>query len=105
MNGGGDVDLEHHHIECVKTKRKRPPMYGVLLLNDDYTPMDFVVLILQHIFHKPMDEASGLMMQVHQRGSAVCGIYSRDVAETKADQVKAMAIAQSYPLQCVVKQM
>ena len=87
-----------------KTKTKRPPMYKVILLNDDYTPMDFVVSVLEQIFRKPHAEALELMLQVHQKGSAMVGIYTRDVAETKVDAVIEYARMNDYPLQCTLEQ-
>ena len=91
-------------IAPAKTKPKRPPFYKVVLLNDDYTPMDFVVTILESIFRKTHEEAIDVMMQVHQKGAGVCGIFTRDVAETKVDQVIEYARLNDYPLQCVVEQ-
>lgn len=86
-----------------KTQTKRPPFYKVMLLNDDYTPMEFVVQILEKIFRKPSEEAIQIMMQVHQHGSGVCGIFTRDVAETKVEQVVHVARANEHPLQCVME--
>jgi ATP-dependent Clp protease adaptor protein ClpS len=83
-----------------QTKTKRPPMYKVILLNDDYTPMDFVVMVLEQIFRKPHQEALNVMLQVHQKGAGLAGIYTRDVAETKVDQVIEYARINDYPLQC-----
>ena len=84
-------------------KPKRPPMYKVILLNDDYTPMDFVVLILESIFHKEHADALEIMLQIHNKGAAAVGIYTRDVAETKAGQVVEHARINEYPLQCTVE--
>lgn len=83
-----------------QTKTKRPPMYKVILLNDDYTPMDFVVMVLEQIFRKPHQEALNVMLEVHQKGAGLAGIYTRDVAETKVDQVIEYARINDYPLQC-----
>lgn len=103
QNGDAQSDGEVL-VAPAQTKPKRPPFYKVVLLNDDYTPMDFVVTILEMIFRKDHEEAVEIMMQVHQKGAGVCGIYTRDVAETKADQVIEYARINDYPLQCVVEQ-
>jgi ATP-dependent Clp protease adaptor protein ClpS len=84
-------------------KPKRPPMYKVVLLNDDYTPMDFVVMVLESVFHKEHQEALEIMLQVHNKGAAVVGIFTRDVAETKAGIVVEHARINEYPLQCTVE--
>jgi ATP-dependent Clp protease adaptor protein ClpS len=86
-----------------KVQIKRPSLYRVVLLNDDYTPMDFVVTVLETIFRKSHEEAVQLMMEIHQKGAAVCGVYTRDIAETKADQVVEVARMNEYPLQCVIE--
>lgn len=85
-------------------KTKRPPMYKVILLNDDYTPMDFVVMVLEQIFRIPHAQALNVMLQVHQKGAGLAGIYTRDVAETKVDQVIEYARINDYPLQCTLEQ-
>lgn len=83
----------------------RPPrMYRVLLLNDDFTPMDFVIEVLQRYFSKNREQATQLMLQVHNEGRAVCGVYSRDVAATKVEQVAAMAREHQHPLVCVMEE-
>jgi len=86
-----------------ETKVERPPFYKVVLLNDDFTPMDFVVTVLEHIFRKPHEEAIDIMLVVHNKGSASAGLYTRDVAETKVDQVIEYARINDYPLQCVIE--
>lgn len=86
-----------------KTKTKRPPMYKVILLNDDYTPMDFVVAVLEQVFRKPHQDALNVMLEVHQKGAGMAGIYTRDVAETKVDQVVEYARINDYPLQCTLE--
>ena len=82
---------------------KKPNMYQVVLLNDDYTPMDFVVWILQSIFHKPKQESVRLMMNVHEKGKGICGVFPYDVARTKVVQVKTLAEKHEHPLQCVME--
>lgn len=82
-----------------KEKVKRPPLYAVLLVNDDYTPMDFVIHVLQKFFEKSEEEASRLMLQVHEKGHAVCGIFTREIAETKAARVVQYAQEHQHPLQ------
>ncbi|MGE0755012.1 MAG: ATP-dependent Clp protease adapter ClpS [Alphaproteobacteria bacterium] len=86
-----------------KIKTKRPPYFKVVLLNDDYTPMDFVVFILKDIFRKKHEEAVEVMMEIHQKGAGVCGVYTRDVAETKAEAVITLSRRNEYPLQCSVE--
>lgn len=83
---------------------KQPPMYKVLLLNDDFTPMDFVVQILQFIFHKDREGATRIMLQIHTQGRGVCGIYTKDIAATKVEQVLHFAKAHQHPLQCVMEE-
>ena len=84
-------------------KPKRPPMYKVILMNDDYTPMDFVVTVLESVFNKDHNEALEIMLQVHNKGAGLCGIFTRDVAETKAGIVVEHARINEYPLQCTVE--
>lgn len=85
------------------SKPKRPPFFKVVLLNDDYTPMEFVVQVLKDIFRHAHEEAISLMLQVHHRGAATVGVYTRDVAETKAEMVINQARMLEYPLQCVLE--
>jgi ATP-dependent Clp protease adaptor protein ClpS len=82
---------------------KKPNMYRVVLLNDDYTPMEFVVWILQTVFHKPQAIATRLMLDVHQKGKGVCGVYPLDVAQSKLYQVKKLAEQNEHPLECVLE--
>jgi len=86
-----------------RAKSKKPNMYRVVLLNDDYTPMDFVVYVLQKFFNKNVAEANDIMMHVHRRGVGVCGIYSHEVAETKVTQVMDYARENEQPLQCTME--
>ncbi len=85
------------------TKPKKPALYKVVLVNDDYTPMEFVIHILQKIFAKTMEEATRIMLHIHRRGSGVCGIYPYQIAETKACQVIESARGQEHPLQCLIE--
>lgn len=101
---GADNELEGELLVAKpKTKPKRPPFYKVILLNDDYTPMDFVVLVLENIFHKAHEEANALMIAIHEKGQAVVECTTRDIAETKTDQVIQYARMNDYPLQCVME--
>ena len=86
-----------------RPQTKRPSMYKVLLLNDDYTPMDFVVAVLKKFFSKNTQEATDIMMHVHRRGVGVCGIFTYEVAETKVAQVMDFARANEQPLQCTME--
>lgn len=91
-------------VEQAKPKLKRPPLYRVLLLNDDYTPMEFVVDVLQTFFSMDRSRATQVMLQVHTKGSGICGVYSRDVAETKVEQVNDYAREHSHPLLCTMEE-
>jgi len=86
-----------------RNKTKKPNLYRVLLLNDDYTPMEFVVLVLQDVFNKPRDEAMTIMLHVHQKGVGECGVYPYEVAETKVTRVMDTARKNQHPLQCVME--
>ncbi len=86
-----------------RTKTKQPTPYRVLMLNDDYTPMEFVVLCLQRFFRMNMEEATRVMLHVHQKGVGVCGVFSYEVAETKVGQVMDFARANQHPLQCTLE--
>lgn len=86
-----------------KAKTKKPSMYKVLMLNDDYTPMEFVVHVLERFFHKNRDEATRIMLHVHQRGVGICGVYTYEVAETKVTQVMDFARRHQHPLQCTLE--
>ncbi|MUG90833.1 ATP-dependent Clp protease adapter ClpS [Bombella sp. ESL0385] len=86
-----------------KTELTYPSMYKVLLLNDDYTPMDFVIFILERYFAKSPDEARHIMLEVHNRGSGVCGIFTYEIAETKIGQVMDLAQQNQHPLQCTLE--
>jgi len=83
---------------------KQPPMYRVLLHNDDYTTMEFVVEVLMYVFNKSPDSAAKIMMNVHRKGVGVCGVYSHEIAETKVDTVHDLARENGYPLRCSMEQ-
>ena len=85
------------------TRTKKPSLYRVLLLNDDYTPMEFVVYVLERFFNKTREEATTIMLHVHQNGVGVCGIFTYEVAETKVAQVLDLARRQEHPLQCTME--
>ena len=86
-----------------KPVTKKPSMYKVILLNDDYTPMEFVVYVLQKIFNKNQEEATQIMLHVHQKGIGVCGVYTYEVAEVKSKTVVDFAKKNQHPLQCTVE--
>ena len=86
-----------------KPKTKKPSLYKVLLLNDDYTPMEFVVHVLERFFGKTQDEATNIMLHVHQKGVGVCGVYTYEVAETKVTQVMDFSRSHHHPLQCTME--
>ena len=90
-------------ITRTKTQTQRPSMYRVLLLNDDYTPMDFVIAVLCTYFHKNIDDAQRIMWQVHNNGVGECGVYTYEVADTKVTQVMDHARKHQHPLQCVME--
>ncbi|WAC26694.1 ATP-dependent Clp protease adapter ClpS [Ancylobacter sp. SL191] len=90
-------------ITRTKPQVKRPSLYRVLLLNDDYTPMEFVVHVLEHFFTKNREEATQIMLHVHQHGVGECGVYTYEVAETKVTQVMDFARKHQHPLQCVME--
>jgi ATP-dependent Clp protease adaptor protein ClpS len=87
-----------------KSRTKPPPMYKVLLLNDDFTPMDFVVVVLEKFFGLSREQSTQVMLKVHREGKGVCGVYPRDVAATKVEQVGAFARRHQHPLACVMEE-
>ena len=102
-----DPDKEQGHgltVEAVRPELARPPMYRVLLLNDDFTPMEFVVEVLQVFFGMNREKATQVMLHVHTRGKGVCGVFTREVAETKVVQVNEYARQQQHPLLCTMEQ-
>jgi ATP-dependent Clp protease adaptor protein ClpS len=86
-----------------RPKTRKPAMYKVLMLNDDYTPMEFVVHVLERFFQKTRDEATRIMLHVHRRGVGVCGVFTYEVAETKVTQVMDLARQNQHPLQCTIE--
>ena len=98
-----DDDAQIGVATKTRTKPKKPSQYKVLLLNDDYTPMEFVVIVLKRFFKMDMDEATRVMLHVHQRGVGVCGIFPYEVAETKVNQVMDFARQNQHPLQCTLE--
>jgi len=98
-----DDDAQIGVATKTRAKPKKPSQYKVLLLNDDYTPMEFVVIVLKRFFRMDMEEATRVMLHVHQRGVGVCGIFPYEVAETKVNQVMDFAKANQHPLQCTLE--
>lgn len=101
--GAGDDDTQVGVSVETRARPKRPSMYRVLMLNDDYTPMEFVVHVLEKVFNKSREEATEIMLQVHHRGVGICGIFTFEVAETKAGQVMDLARRNQHPLQCTIE--
>jgi len=103
QNSNIDNDLQRGVILEAKPKTKKPSMYNVLLLNDDYTPMEFVVLVLEKIFNKKQEEATQIMLHVHRNGVGVCGTYTFEVAESKCKAIIDFAKKNEHPLQCTME--
>ncbi|MEO5766382.1 MAG: ATP-dependent Clp protease adapter ClpS [Casimicrobiaceae bacterium] len=91
-------------LEAERTRVKPPPLFKVILLNDDYTPMDFVVVVLQTVFTMSREKATLVMLQVHREGMGVCGTFTREVAGAKVDQVHELARKHQHPLQCTMEE-
>lgn len=91
-------------VEESKPKLKRPPLYRVILINDDYTPMEFVVEVLQTVFGMERTKATRVMLEVHTKGKGVCGVYTYEIAETKVAQVTNIARRQQHPLLCTMEE-
>ena len=100
---GGEDDDTGVLVELSKPELKRPPMYKVILMNDDFTPMEFVIHILENFFSMPQEKATQVMLRVHTEGSAVVGIYPKDIAETKSEEVNAYSQENSHPLLSVIE--
>ena len=106
QEGSGQSDREregHLALAPEKPQLKRPSMYRVVMLNDDYTPMDFVVEVLMKFFNMSEEKATQVMLTVHTQGKAVCGVYTRDIAETKAAQVNQYSSECEHPLLCEIE--
>ena len=101
--GRYNPDLEEQQLSDVREELTEPPMYKVLLLNDDYTTMDFVVDVLKYVFYKSTEEATRIMLNVHNNGVGVCGVYPYEVAETKVNTVDALAREHGFPLKCTME--
>jgi ATP-dependent Clp protease adaptor protein ClpS len=98
INATDDIKLSQK-----KAKTKLPSMYKVIILNDDFTPMEFVVNTIQRFFNKSVDEATRIMLKIHTEGLGVCGIFPQDIAETKMNQVLNYAKEHQHPLQCIIE--
>jgi ATP-dependent Clp protease adaptor protein ClpS len=101
-------DLDHEDdgsvvAEQSRPKVKKPPMYKVILLNDDYTPMEFVVYVLEHFFRMDRGKATKVMLDVHTQGSGICGVFTRDMAETKVALVNDFSRKNEHPLKCTME--
>ncbi|MEE8388323.1 MAG: ATP-dependent Clp protease adapter ClpS [Acidiferrobacterales bacterium] len=90
-------------VQEARPKLAKPPLFKVMLLNDDYTPMEFVVVVLEKYFRMDREGATRVMLQVHQKGLGVCGVFSRDIAETKVQQVTDFSQENEHPLQCTME--
>ena len=100
------ADINHSEnlkLKPSKIKPKLPSMYKVIILNDDYTPMEFVVHVVQTVFNKTHDEATRLMLKIHTEGMGVCGMYPLEIAETKMNRVLNFAKEEQHPLQCIIE--
>jgi ATP-dependent Clp protease adaptor protein ClpS len=95
---------EHGQLSAINAKLGPPKMYKVLLLNDDYTPMDFVITVLQQFFSLDTEQATRVMLKVHNEGRGACGVFPRDIAATKVEQVSAFARQHQHPLACVMEE-
>ncbi len=102
----GDIDTVTPHTNVAtkaKPQTKKPSMYKVFLMNDDYTPMEFVIMVLEAVFNKSREEATRIMLHVHQKGLGLCGVYTYEIAETKVAQVMSAARQAQHPLQCTME--
>ncbi|MBL8438100.1 MAG: ATP-dependent Clp protease adapter ClpS [Zoogloeaceae bacterium] len=100
----GTKRQEHFVLEAERTRIKPPPLFKVLLLNDDFTPMDFVVVVLQKFFAMDRERATRVMLQVHKEGIGLCGVFPKDIASTKVEQVVSFARQHQHPLACVMEE-
>lgn len=97
------ADTETQNLSDTLERVEEPPLYRVILINDDYTTMDFVVEILTYVFNKSLESATRIMLEVHRNGMGVCGLYPLDVAETKVETVHALAKEHGFPLKCLME--
>ena len=105
MSEPDEIDNDHGlAVQEAKPKLKKPPLYKVMLLNDDYTPMEFVVQVLETFFAMDREKATQIMLHVHTKGQAVCGVYTRDVAETKVTLVNDFSRNHQHPLLCAMEE-
>jgi ATP-dependent Clp protease adaptor protein ClpS len=102
-HGGDEGDGRTGIVTKTRPKTKKPSLYKVLLLNDDYTPMEFVILVLEKFFNKGREDATQIMLHVHHKGVGICGVYTYEVAETKVTQVIDFGRQHSHPLQCTME--
>ena len=102
-DGSGEDTPNTGVVVKTRPRTRKPAMYKVLMLNDDYTPMEFVVHVLERFFQKNRDEATRIMLHVHKRGVGVCGVFTYEVAETKVTQVMDLARQNQHPLQCTIE--
>ncbi len=103
LDPGRDDDSDTGLAVKSRTRTKRPSMYKVLMLNDDYTPMEFVIHVLERFFGMGHEQATQVMLHVHQRGVGVCGVFTYEIAETKVTQVMDLARQHQHPLQCTIE--
>ena len=99
-----EAEFDHEVVTETEKKLKKPPLYKVLLHNDDYTTKEFVVQVLQYVFHKESTEAVQIMLHVHRKGIGVAGVYSYEIAETKVAVVESLARQNEYPLKCTMEE-
>ena len=99
-----ETSRDDHVVEKARPELKRPPLFKVILLNDDYTPMEFVVFILEQFFGMGREKATQIMLHVHTRGKGVCGVFTHEIAETKVEQVNACACDHQHPLMCTMEE-
>ena len=104
MSDQNDGDGDTSVVVQTRSKTKRPPLYKVLLLNDDYTPMEFVVQVLETFFSMNKEKATQVMLHVHTRGVGVCGVFTKEIAETKVHQVNEYSRANQHPLMCAMEE-
>ena len=102
-DGGDNPDRKTGILLKARPKTKKPSMYKVLLLNDDYTPMEFVILVLEKFFSKNKQEATDIMLHIHRKGMGICGVYTYEVAESKVAQVMDFSRSHEQPLQCTME--